>query len=87
MDQLMIRICREIYNNKWSLTKCGKNENKIKKCIEPKIKNIISEYILERVGYWNDLIKHEQDQSFNNTFAAQIKLLVNDLNSKWKRNL
>lgn len=84
MDQLMIRICREIYNNKWSLTKCGKNEDKIKKCIEPKIKNIISEYILERVGYWNDLIKHEQDQSFNNTFAAQIKLLVNDLNSKWK---
>lgn len=38
MDQLMIRICREIYNNKWSLTKCGKNENKIKNALSLKLR-------------------------------------------------
>lgn len=84
INQLVINICREIYNNKWSLSKCGKNEKKIEELISPKIKTVIADFIIERVGYWNELMKNGQDNTFNDTFATQMKLLGTELDESWK---
>lgn len=84
INNLVVNICREVYNNKWDLTKCGKNEEKIKKLIAPKIESVVANFIIERVDYWNELMKNGQDSSFNSLFKAQIKLLESELDTKWK---
>lgn len=84
IDNLVVNICREVYNNKWDLTKCGKNEEKIKKLISPKIESVVADFIIGRVNYWNELMKSGQDSSFNSLFNAQMKLLESELDKEWK---
>lgn len=84
IDKLVVRICREVYNNKWGLTKCGKNEEKISKLIAPKIESVVSDFIIERIEHWNSLIKQDQDASFSEIFVTQMRLLENELNQKWQ---
>jgi len=85
INNLVVNICREVYNNKWDLTKCGKNEEKIKKLISPKIESVVANFIVERVSYWNELMKNGQDSSFNSLFNAQMKLLESELDVEWKK--
>lgn len=84
IDQMIIGICRVIYNNKWKLSKCGKNESKIKEFISPKIENVVSDYIVKNVNKWNDFLHMGQNMSFTTTFSSQIMLLENDLDTTWK---
>lgn len=83
-NNLIAAICREIYDNKWNLAKCGKNQTKIKNLIEPKIESVVTREIKYKVDSWNDLIKTNQDVNFISTFKTQIQLLKNELERKWK---
>ena len=85
IDKLIIAICREIYSNKWGLMKCGKNKNRIENYISPKIKSVISDFIVERVSYWHELLQKGEDQSFSDIYATQVKLMENELDKEWKK--
>ena len=84
VDRLIVAICREIYSNKWGLIKCGKNQAKIENYISPKIKAVVSNFIIERVSYWHDLLQKGQDQSFSDAYVAQVKLMENEFDKEWK---
>lgn len=84
LDRMIISICKEIYSNKRALAKCGRDEQKIKEFISPKIENIISGFIEERVNDWNSRIQTQQELSFSDAFTKQILLIERELDLEWK---
>lgn len=83
INNLIVAICKEIYNCKWSLAKCGNNETKIKKLIAPKIQSVVTKEIAYNIGRWNDLIMSKQAHNYETAFKAQIQILKNELKEKW----
>lgn len=85
IDLMIISICKKIYNNKWSLAKCGKNKTKIEKLITPEITKLFSDFISNRIkGNWNDLLQNGQNQILSDAFISEIKLIETELDSLWQ---
>lgn len=86
INNLVVAICKEIYNCKWSLAKCGNNETKIKNLISPKIQSVVTKEIAYNVGAWNDLITSNQAYNYETTFKVQMQLLRNELKERWNES-
>lgn len=82
---LVRSICVAIYNKKWELVKCGKDEIKVKEIVTPSITKAISSYITDQLSQWNALIKSDQDPTFTSTFHAQFLLMRNELQVAWNK--
>lgn len=71
-----------IYNNAGQLFKLSK-EDKIRDFLFPKVERIVNEKINNRLSFWLGLVKEGKDETFNENFTYEIKLLINELRSEW----
>lgn len=84
IKELCQKIATAIYNEKWKLVKMGKNEEKIKKHLDPIIKNVIVDFLTTKILNWNGSINSGQDINFSNIFNPEMKLLKHKLEKEWE---
>lgn len=76
-------IAKTIYANKWKLVKIGKNEQKLRNFLTPKLSEVVVDLVKSRISYWNDMIKTNQDTTFINIFTPEMALLRLKLEKEW----
>ena len=83
-ESMADRICDRMYANVEKLKKLEKKKDELKEFTEQLVSGSITDVIMERVLYWNNLMVSDQDVDFLTIFSPAVDSMEVVLSSKWK---
>ena len=84
-EDMIVRICGEVYDNKKQLVKFKLNKDKFESYLKPFIEKRINELVESRFKYWFETMKTGQDSTFNNLYIPKMKVAKVEIEREWEK--